>query len=183
MNETLTIEETWEKLRDFALDDPQSDRPFSVRLREENGWSAEYAARVIEEYRRFLFLGVTCPHPVTPSDPVDQVWHLHLLYTKSYWIDLCQETLGRPFHHGPSKGGINEDRKYGDLYLRTLESYTHHFGPPPADLWPTGPQPETQYQRVDLVALERQFRQKSFVILALAFLSGAGLSSAFFLCL
>lgn len=178
MNETPTPKLSWEKVRDFELDDLGADRPFSVRLGEENGWSAEYVARVMEEYRRFLYLGVTCAHPVTPSDAVDQVWHLHLLYTKSYWIDLCEQTLGRPFHHGPSKGGRNEDRKYGNLYLRTLESYVNNFGPAPADIWPTGSQPKTQHQRVDLVALEKQFRQKSFVVLALAFLSGAGLSSA-----
>lgn len=76
-------------------------------------------------------------HSLTPSDQVDQVWHLHLLYTQSYWIGLCQNTIGRQIHHGPTKGGQAEGEKYGDLYERTLKVYQELFlHPPPADLWP-----------------------------------------------
>ena len=76
-------------------------------------------------------------HPVTPSDQVDQAWHLHLTYTQSYWNDLCRDLLGRPLHHGPTRGGRVEKSKYGKWYQRTLDDYTRFFGhPPPADIWP-----------------------------------------------
>ena len=79
----------WEKLDEFEIDDPNSDYTFSMRLARENRWNISYALDVIEEYKRFIFLACTAGHPVTPSDQVDQVWHLHLIYTKSYWNNLC----------------------------------------------------------------------------------------------
>src|SRR5687767_14035376 len=76
--------------------------PFAARLARENGWSRSYAERVIEEYKRFVFLAVSGTSPsssgsseaqsardegrkVCPSEDVDAAWHLHLTYTKSYW--------------------------------------------------------------------------------------------------
>jgi len=91
----------------------------------------------MDEYHRFILLARTTGHPVTPSDQVDQVWHLHLLYTRSYWGDLCERILGRPLHHGPTKGGQEESGKYQDWYRQTKESYLKVFGePPPEDIWP-----------------------------------------------
>ena len=81
---------------------------FEPRLRRENGWSASFARRAIEEYRKFLVLAATARHPVSPSDVVDQVWHLHLLYTRSYWDELCANVLPRPLHHAPSTGAASE---------------------------------------------------------------------------
>lgn len=76
-------------------------------------------------------------HSLTPSDQVDQVWHLHLLYTQSYWIDFCQDTLGKQIHHGPTKGGKQEGEKYNDLYEKTLALYKTLFKrDAPQDIWP-----------------------------------------------
>ena len=125
-----------ERIRAFAFDDGETAFPFAARLARENRWSREYTQRAIEEYRRFMFLAVTAGHPVTPSDQVDQVWHLHLLYTCSYWDRFCRETLGRRIDHGPTKGGPQESTKFTDWYERTLDSYRRVFGPPPEDVWP-----------------------------------------------
>ncbi len=111
--------------------------PFSERLARDNGWSLSHARRVIQEYKRFAFLAVAAGHPVTPSDEVDQAWHLHMLYTWSYWKDFCGEVLRKPLHHGPTKGGDSERDKFHDWYTRTLESYRKFFNEaPPADIWP-----------------------------------------------
>jgi hypothetical protein len=121
----------------FQLDDPGSSLPFSQRLARENGWSRHYAIRVIVEYKRFCYLAMTTGHSVSPSDEVDQAWHLHLLYTRSYWDDFCGEVLGRPLHHGPTRGGPDESAKFRDAYERTLSSYQRVFGSlPPPDIWP-----------------------------------------------
>lgn len=58
---------------------------FVGRLARDNGWKPGYAERVYREYLRFVFLAATAGHPVTPSVDVDEVWHLHLCYTRSYW--------------------------------------------------------------------------------------------------
>src|SRR5919108_922448 len=132
-----TQNELCKKIEGFPLDAATAQLTFTQRLARENGWSPDYARRVVAEYRKFLFLAACAGHPVTPSDPVDQAWHLHLVYTESYWNDLCRGILGRPLHHGPTKGGRGEEAKFHDWYARTLESYARFFQrPPPLDVWP-----------------------------------------------
>jgi hypothetical protein len=126
----------WEKIQAFRLDEAAVSFPFSRRLMRENDWDEAYTYRVMEEYKKFVLLMCVVGHPVTPSDEVDQVWHLHLLYTRSYWEDLCENTLGQRLHHGPTKGGAAEGNKFNDWYARTLQSYREIFGEePPVDIW------------------------------------------------
>ncbi len=101
---TAQQQRLWQQIRDFGLDDPGAAFTFSERLARENGWSLTYSLRAVAEYKKFMFLLCTLPHPLTPSEPVDQVWHLHLIYTQSYWIDFCERTLGRLIHHHPTQG-------------------------------------------------------------------------------
>lgn len=142
----------WERLEGFALDEEGADFRFSERLAQENGWSAEHTQRVVAEYRKFLYLCVVAGHAVTPSDEVDQVWHLHLCYTRSYWQDLCKEVLGFPLHHGPTKGGGAERAKYADWYGKTLERYVEEFDEEaPVDIWPVAGRrfAKRDFRRVD----------------------------------
>lgn len=134
----------WKEIEDFDFGLSESSLTFADRLARENGWDARYAEQVIEEYRRFCFLAMTAGHPVTPSEQVDQAWHLHLLYTENYWTEFCGQVLGRPFHHGPTRGGPGEGSKFHDWYRATLDSYERVFGeaPPPA-IWPD---PEARFQ-------------------------------------
>lgn len=125
-----------ERILAFSFDDEAAAYPFTARLARENDWARDYAERAIAEYRRFMFLTVAAGHPVTPSDQVDQVWHLHLLHTRSYWDRFCGETLGRRLDHDPTKGGQQERNKFENWYERTLESYRKIFGDPPPDIWP-----------------------------------------------
>jgi hypothetical protein len=125
------------KILEFEIDEGVPELSFRDRLARENGWTKGYAQRVIDEYLRFVYLAMVSGHVVTPSDQVDQAWHLHLTYTRSYWDRLCGEVLKRPLHHGPTRGGTAESVKYHDQYARTIESYAKLFGQsPPADIWP-----------------------------------------------
>lgn len=125
------------RIQAFSPDEPGVVFPFSARLAREHGWTRAFTGRVVEEYRRFLYLAMTAGHPVTPSVAVDEAWHLHLTYTRSYWDGLCGRVLGRPLHHDPTKGGAAEGTKFVDWYARTLESYRAAFGhEPPRDVWP-----------------------------------------------
>jgi hypothetical protein len=146
----LTI---WNRLCKLDLDRADAALPFSARLGRENGWTATFAARAIDEYRKFCFLAVHAGHAVTPSDEVDQVWHLHLLYSQHYWDTLCSETLGMPLHHGPTQGGPTEARKYLNAYEDTLAAYRRYFGAPPADLWPA---PAVRFAHDDFVRINRR---------------------------
>lgn len=133
MNDELLL-----KLESFEIDPPDVEFPFAARLARENSWTQEYSHRVIFEYKRFVWLAMRSGHPVTPSEEVDEAWHLHLCYTRSYWDEMCGQILGRPLHHGPTQGGAAEGEKFVDWYERTLSSYRQYFGEePPADIWPS----------------------------------------------
>lgn len=137
-------EALWIKIHEFDIDGEPASFPFARRLAKENAWSPEYTHQVIEEYRKFLFLCAAAGHPCSPSDEVDEAWHLHLLYTDSYWNRLCKEVLPKPLHHGPTRGGKQESVKFQDWYAKTLQSYAKFFGEPPRAVWPT---PEDRYRK------------------------------------
>lgn len=127
----------WLKIQQHPLDDPAAELPFTRRLARENRWPLDFAVRVVNEYRRFCYLAITAGHPVTPSDEVDQAWHLHLLYTRDYWDDFCPNVLGTTLHHGPTRGGKGEGLRYDEQYRLTLASYERLFGHrAPDDIWP-----------------------------------------------
>lgn len=133
---TAPQKDLWDKISNFRLDDPDASFTFSARLARENGWTKEYTNSVIEEYRKFIFLCCVSKSSVTPSDPVDQVWHLHLTYTRSYWIDFCKNTLQKEIHHNPTKGGKSERKKFNNNYTELHTIYKEMFGNnPPPDIW------------------------------------------------
>ncbi len=148
MNEDWTDEKRacWDRLSTYDFDDPAHQLNFTNRLARENRWSHDFAARVVDEYRRFCWLAVYAGHPITPSDAVDQVWHLHLTYSRDYWERFCPEILGKDFHHGPTKGGVAESGKFTVWYGKTLLSYRDAFGEYPADIWP---KPTDRFENVD----------------------------------
>lgn len=128
---------TWKNLDEFNFSKLDCDLSFSTRLMRENQWTQVYADRVVHEYKRFAYLASVSDAPVTPSDQVDQAWHLHLIYTRNYW-GAFTEILGKPLHHGPTNGGKIEADKYADQYQFTLDRYNEEFGEePPSDIWPT----------------------------------------------
>jgi hypothetical protein len=126
----------WVALLSYAIGPEDAALSFAARLAQENGWSRARAERVIGEYKRFCYLAVRAGHPVTPSDAVDQAWHLHLTYSRDYWERFCP-LLGIALHHGPTAGGAAEGERYYEQYAGTLKSYERVFGEEaPADLWP-----------------------------------------------
>jgi hypothetical protein len=143
----------YSKIEAFKFDEPNTQLTFAARLARENGWNPTYTNRVIEEYKKFIFLCCTSATAVTPSDPVDQAWHLHLTYTKSYWHNLCRDTLDKDIHHNPTKGGIDEQEKFSGLYDGLHTSYLQKFGcPPPTDIWHDNKTRfnDTDFRRVNL---------------------------------
>src|SRR4051794_15174927 len=130
----------WERIEAFDIDDGAA-LSFADRLARENGWSRSFAERAVREYKRFVFLAMTAGRPMCPSEQVDQVWHLHLTYTRSYWQRFCGEVLKCPLHHDPTRGGAAESDKHWAMYADTLLAYAEAFGEPaPADLWPAADQ-------------------------------------------
>ena len=127
----------WQRLADYKIGPPDAAFTFTQRLARENRWGEEYTARVVTEYKRFCWLACEAGHEVTPSDAVDQAWHLHLTFSRDYWDRFCPQVLRMPLHHGPTAGGTVERTRYYDQYAQTLASYEAHFGEAaPDDIWP-----------------------------------------------
>ncbi|MFK8051765.1 MAG: hypothetical protein AB8F65_02235 [Woeseiaceae bacterium] len=149
----LTNPDLWSKLQSYNIGYSNPDFSFVDRLARDNEWSEDYAQRAMIEYKRFIYLALTGNQPVTPSDEVDQVWHLHLLYTRDYWGDFTA-ILGQPLHHGPTPGGAAARGDYRTAYRQTKLSYQAEFDePPPIDLWPATARrfvDPMHFRRVDL---------------------------------
>ena len=127
----------WSAICAYQFDKPDTKYPFSQRLAFENGWGSDRAHRVIDEYRRCIYLICVSGEMMTPSEAVDQVWHLHMIYTQAYWNDFCLGVLGRPIHHNPTEGGPSEALRFDRAYRRTLDLYRQNFDlMPPPDIWP-----------------------------------------------
>ena len=127
----------WQRIAAHAIGPDDAALTFTARLARENRWTLAHAERVIGEYRRFCYLAMTAGHEVTPSDAVDQAWHLHLTYTRDYWQTFCPLVLGGDLHHGPTRGGEAERGRFYRQYAATLAAYEAAFGEaPPADIWP-----------------------------------------------
>lgn len=134
----LSDPELWNRIQAYNLDQPAVSQPFSARLARETGWSLDFSRQAIEEYKKFIYLICVSNETLTPSQEVDGVWHLHLLYTHDYWDDFCAGTLGREIHHSPTEGGATEDARFRHAYQRTRDRYVEEFdAEPPSDIWPS----------------------------------------------
>lgn len=109
---------------------------FTDRLARDHGWTTEEARSVINEYRRFCFLAATSKRELTPSQEVDEVWHLHLTFSQDYWDRWCHSVLRQALHHSPTQGGQPETSRFAEQYACTLAHYESVFGPPHPVYWP-----------------------------------------------
>ncbi|WP_237480847.1 TIGR04222 domain-containing membrane protein [Lichenibacterium dinghuense] len=126
----------WTRIAAHDFEPAGAALTFAGRLARDHGWSLAAARAAIDEYRRFCFLALRAGTEVTPSEEVDEVWHLHLTYSRDYWLVWCRDVLRRDLHHRPTLGGSAEGRRFAEQYAGTLAGYEAWFGPPPADLWP-----------------------------------------------
>ena len=127
----------WQRLQYHSFDDGTPLLLFRHRLANETGWTSDFCIKAIEEYKKFIYLVAISKEQLTPSQIIDEVWHLHLTYTHNYWDAMCAKIIGKPIHHAPTEGGFAEDKKYADAYLVTLERYKEEFSiEAPSEFWP-----------------------------------------------
>lgn len=72
-------------------------------LMRENLIDQTIANEWVFEYRKFLYLAFISTQPVSPSEQVDQVWHLHQTMTEHY-RSFSFSIFGKWFKHVPSMG-------------------------------------------------------------------------------
>lgn len=115
----------WERVRAFEMDDPDSSFKFSDRLAKENMWTKEYALRVMDEYKTFMFLCANMKVSITPSVSIDQCWHLHMIYSRDY--EAFCEVLGKKIYHGPTRGGKQQSVKFEEQYRHAFNARGTYF--------------------------------------------------------
>lgn len=139
-----TFDPLWVRIASHPFGSPTATFSFTQRLARENLWSMARAELVVEEYRRFCYLACISRGEITPSDAVDQAWHLHLTYSRDYWDKFCPDVLRRQLHHAPTEGSADDAARFYDQYARTLDLYLATFGhPAPAAVWPL---PSSRFQ-------------------------------------
>jgi hypothetical protein len=128
----------WHRIEAFDLDTLDPTDPFSLILARENGWTSDYAARVVEEYKRFCYLAVKAGRSVIPSGQIDRAWQLHLSYSRNYWESYCAKVLCADLHHDPVRNSDTEDAdRHRETYAATRQAYERLSGEqPPRDIWP-----------------------------------------------
>jgi hypothetical protein len=125
----------WQRIQHHNFE-PDTQLNFTQRLARDHGWNLREARSYIDAYRKFCFLAVFSPTPVTPSEIVDEVWHQHLIYSRDYWAVWCGEVLQEPLHHDPIPGGLDAQKTYRRQYAETLSLYEQAFGTPDSEIWP-----------------------------------------------
>lgn len=102
--------------------------------------SPERAEQVADELRHFLVLCLLDKGDgFAIRDPVDEMWHTFLLFTKDYF-HFCHSLGKRYLHHEPvgkNKHDPVAAAKRLESYKHLLTSYEIEFGyPPPHNIWP-----------------------------------------------
>lgn len=137
MQHALRDPTLWQAIANHPLGGEDAEKSFIKRLARENCWTMEAAHAAVLEYRRFCYLQRLSATGLTPSHAVDQVWHLHLLYTRDYWQHFCAKVLGRELHHVPSVESAADGALFREQYAQTLAQYEQEFGIPNVQWWPS----------------------------------------------
>jgi len=72
-----TQPQSWARWSDLRIGDATAQYAFWETLARRQGWTVAFAETVFSEYRKFLHLTLTAPHPVAPPAPIKAAWDLH----------------------------------------------------------------------------------------------------------
>ena len=126
----------WEKINESFGGTDASTKAFADKISRKHNWTKAFALKAVQEYKKFIFLGVIGEFHVTPSKFIDVVWHEHILFTNAY-NDFCKEIIEYRFEHYPELINLDTETEiYNAQYIKTLELYLSEFEKlPPADIW------------------------------------------------
>ncbi len=104
---------------------------FKATRREDGyGWSATYADKMEQAYKRYLMLHAKYPGlTLAPDQDIDRFWHMHILDTRKYAAD-CEEAFGHFVHHFPYLGlrGAEDAQALQAAFEAMQTLYEREFG-------------------------------------------------------
>jgi hypothetical protein len=124
-------------------------------VREELHLNADEAAKRTDEYIKFMQLKVEHPTAqLAPSHAIDQVWHSHILDTRSYQqLQIVLMPDGGFIHHSPV---LYEQPFYEARYANTLSLLTKRTGDNlDADSWPID---NSEYKKLNIIVSRAEDR-------------------------
>lgn len=131
------LDPLWLKLNMMNAQGLQAFAPMMKLVEQQMGANVEMAQRIIEEYRKFLFLAMRAGHQVIPPGVINDVWMMHIQNAQNYWENLSQMITERPTAQGIDAKSF---ASMADAWTATLQSYEKIFGTkPPLDIWGEGP--------------------------------------------
>lgn len=154
-NTAMSKKELWERIKNYKFNNlvPKSTfediiellggknapvRAFANKIMKKHRLPRAFAFRAIEEYKKFVYLGIISDFIVTPSKYIDLVWHEHLLFSKAY-REFCNDVIQYQFDHQPELVATEDQTELFTIqYLETLDLYRKEFGmEPPENIWGT----------------------------------------------
>ena len=146
----LSKKELWERIRDYKFNNlvPKSTlaeiiemlggknapvKAFAYKIMKKHRLPRAFTFRAIEEYKKFVYLGVISDFIVTPSKYIDLIWHEHLLFSKAY-REFCNDVIDYQFDHQPELVATEDQTDLFTIqYLETLDLYRSEFGMEPPE--------------------------------------------------
>ena len=139
------LDPLWLKLNLMNADGLQAFAPLMEMMQKQMGQNSEMAQRVIEEYRKFLFLAMRAGHQVIPPGPVNDVWMMHLQNAQNYWENLGQMIGERPMAQGIDAKNFAIDGRRLEGDARILREDLRQEAP--MDIWGQGPAAENPWMQ------------------------------------
>lgn len=97
------------------------------------GWDKQRADLAVDWYKRFLAVRAEGYVGLVPTLDIDEIWHLHILYTKDYRQD-CDRIFGRYLDHQPSDGSSETKKKLRAGFQKTTHLFKVYFNEVPPTL-------------------------------------------------
>lgn len=132
----LVPHSTWTDIIEVLGDKNASTRAFANKIIKKHGLPRAFVFRAIEEYKKFVYLGVISDFYVTPSKYIDLIWHEHILFSKGY-REFCNDVIRYQFDHQPELVATQDQTElFAAQYNETIELYRKEFGiEPPENIW------------------------------------------------
>ncbi len=134
----LVPQQLYDRVTEVFGGNDASTKAFAGKIAKKLGWKTGFALHAIDEYKKFVYLGIVSDFAVTPPKVIDQVWHEHLLFTRGY-RDFCRVVLKRDFDHNPELlPDAAQTKAFVEQYDATLALYQSEFNVRPPDaIWGT----------------------------------------------
>jgi hypothetical protein len=97
----------------------------------DNGQRLDDGEACFSAFKQFMVVCAEGDDVRAPSEPVDEMWHTALLFTRSY-RDFCERYLGTFIHHVPV-----EDKADAAVYADTRRLAGRRFGALDERFWPS----------------------------------------------